>query len=446
MKKFLSVLMAAFILMSPIKAFAEVESLEPKSVSEIKENVEDDEPKEIRNQKIFVPTKDGVQRATYEEAIKIDKYNQEPLEALTSSYLLADYETGTVLEGHNIDDVHAMASTSKLVSLFVIFDKIKDETMDLEDVVTIDKQCASLTGSSYKLKEGDRVKVKNLLRAAVIISGNDAITALGKEVAGSSEEFVKMMNDKCKELGLKNAHMVNASGLTDYSIEDYNKMTTREMFILSKELIKAHPEILEMSSEKSITKANGNATEYNTNPLLGVIPEVDGLKTGYTNAAGRCLIATAEKKAPKESSEKPMRLIAITTGSAGNWQRYSAARRLMEEGLKNYSKKPVGNVNEAVTKINIEGCSRDESEVYVKKSGTILVDNRRNLDTSISIHEGLKAPIEAGEPIGNITYYLDGEEVFKSDLVLKDKANQKGFIFKVQNICQDIFNNIRNVA
>lgn len=443
MKKFLSILMASLILLTPTYTFAEVER--PNANNNNTELTEQEEPREIRNQDILVPTKDGVQRATYEEAVKIDKYDKMPLESLTGSYLLADYDSGVILEGYNIDEVHAMASTSKLVSLFVVMDKIKEGALDLEDVVTIDKESASLSGSSYKLKEGDRVKVKNLLRAAVVISGNDAITALGKEVAGTTENFVKMMNEKCKELGLENAHMVNPTGLTDYSIEDYNKMTTKEMFILSKEIIKAHPEILEMSKEKSLTKANGEDKEYNTNPLLGVVKGVDGLKTGYTNAAGRCLIATAEKKSEKEG-EKPMRLIAITTGSAGNWQRYSASKRLMESGLENYSKMVVGDSKKPVTTINIEGCSREESKVFVKKPSTILVDKRQNLDTSISIYEGLKAPIEPGESIGSISYFLNGEEVYKSDLVLKDKANQKGFIFKIQNICQDIFNNIRKVA
>lgn len=437
MKKFLSVLMATCILLTPSASFAEVAN---KPNEAIQENVE------IRNQNIYVPTKDGVQRATYEEAVKIDKYNKMPLNQITTSYLLGDYDSGKILEGNNIDEVHAMASTSKLVGVFVVMDKLKDGSINKDDIVTIDKNCASLTGSSYKLKEDDKVKVENLLRAALIISGNDAITALGNHVAGSKENFVIMMNKKCKDLGLTNAHMVNATGLTDYSIEDYNKMTTREMFILTRELLKEHPDVLEYTKETSIDKAHTGYIEHNTNPLLGVLPEVDGLKTGYTNAAGRCLIATGKKSGAEDESSKDIRLIGITTGSQGDWQRYSASRRIMEDGFSTYANERIVTPDEILDKIYIDGASKDELNIGVEKSCYVLKSKNDDIETSISLKEDLKAPLNKGTIVGDITYYVNGEKVSKKNLVLKEKAYEKGFIFKVQNLCENIFSNIREVA
>ena len=235
------------------------------------------DPNTIRNQDFLVPTKQGVQKANLYEAEKIKKLEDIPLEGLTKSYLLGDYKSGQILEGYNLDEIRAMASTSKLVSIFVVLDKIQEGKISLNDEVEIDKEAAALTGSSFKLKEGDKVTVEKLIEASMVVSGNDAITALGKHVAGSTDAFVKMMNDKCHDLGLKNALMVNPTGLTNYEILDYNKMTTREMFMLASELIKFHPEILKYTTIAKLEDPGRNFIEYNTNPVLGIVPEGDGL-------------------------------------------------------------------------------------------------------------------------------------------------------------------------
>lgn len=435
MKKFISILLAACALLVPSTSFAQVID-----EAALKEHVE------IRDQNIYVPTRNGVQKATYEEAIKIDKFNKMDLEELTGSYILGDYKSGEILEGHNIDEVRGMASTSKLVGIFVILDKIKEGTINRDDIVKVDHESSSLTGSIYKLKENEEVTVDELLKAALIISGNDAITALGNYVAGSKDKFVAMMNDKCKELGLTHAHMVNPTGLTDYSIDDYNKMTTREMFILTRELIRNHPSILQITSMQELNKPEREYHEYNTNPLLGVVEGIDGLKTGYTNAAGRCLIATGLKKGAEDGSTKDIRLIGITTGSVGDWQRYSAARRLMENGFKNYSYIPVNSLKDVVTTVNIEGCSEEETKVYPKEVGTVLWDNKSEITTKIDLKSNLRAPLPSGEIVGEVKYYMGDKEVFKTDLVLTNNATEKGFLFKIQNICEGIFDNIRNVA
>lgn len=432
MKKLLSILMAACILATPTFSMAQENNEHSK-----------DEKVEIRDQNIYVPTKDGIQRATYEEAIKIDEYNKKPLSEITDSYLLGDYKTGKILQSDNIDEVRAMASTSKLVSVFVVMDKIKEGKLNLDDKIVIDHECSSLMGSSYKLKEGNEVTVENLLKATFIVSGNDAITALGKQIAGSKEGFVNMMNKKCKELGLEHAHMVNATGLTDYGIEDYNKMTTREMFKLTCALLREHPEVLKYSSEKSITLANTDKVEYNTNPILGILPEIDGLKTGYTNAAGRCLVATGLKKGNEEKTTKDMRLIGITMGSSNNWKRYSAARRLMENGFNNYSNVRIGNTDEIIDEVSIEGCSKDKMDVFLKKPVYILKKKGDKIEKDISIKENLKAPLDEGTKVGEIKYYIDDEEVASMDLIIREKAYEKGFIFKFQSICEGIFSNIK---
>ena len=444
MKKFFIFLMA-FAIFFPTLVNAEQAVLQNPNTS-LQDTIDVFEGnKEIRNQNIFVPTKDGVQRATYEEALKIEEYKQRNLTELTKSYLLGDYKSGQILQSYNIDEVRPMASTSKLVSVFVVMDEIKKGTISKTDTVLIDNEAASLTGSSYKLKENDIKTVSELLEASLIVSGNDAITALAKYVGGSKEEFVNMMNEKCRELGLKNAHMVNPTGLTDYAIEDYNKMTTREMFILSRELISKYPEILEITSKPKIEDTERNFIEYNTNPTLGITEGIDGLKTGYTNASGRCLIATGVKKADGEKT-LDTRLIGIVTGCPNDWMRYVAANRLMGEGLEKYKYILVGNEDEPEDVISIEGAADEKTNVYVKNQGSALWDGESEFERKFFYKPELKAPIAVGENIGYVKYYMKGEEVLKLDLIVKDRVSQKGILSRIKNAYEDIFIKIDKAA
>lgn len=436
-------LLSILILFNVFPVYAENNNNSKKESNETIE-VEEIDPNTIRDKDILVPTKDGIQKANQIEYDLIQKYEDMPLENLTATYLLGDFETGEILEASNIDEVRAMASTSKLVSIFVVLDEVKDKKISLDDEVTIDKEAASLTGSSYKLKEGDKVSVDNLITASLVVSGNDAITALSKHVAGSTDAFVSMMNKKCKSLGLKNAHMVNPTGLTDYSIEDYNKMTTREMFTLSCEILKYHPEILKYTSKPAIKEESRNFIEYSTNPILGIVPEIDGLKTGYTNASGRTVILTGLEKG-SENKTKDMRLIGITTGSNGDWQRFVACKRLMTKAFEDYDNKKIGDLNKEVRTIEVEDSQDTNIPIYQKKVGYKVVKSDEELKPIVKIKTDLVAPIEAGESVGNIKYYDGDDLVFESDLIVKDKVYEQGVINRFKRAFEEIFVNIEKV-
>ncbi|WP_138160295.1 D-alanyl-D-alanine carboxypeptidase family protein [Peptoniphilus catoniae] len=443
MKKFLC-LMLAIVVLFPSGVLGQKISDTSKTGNASKK-VETKETEEIRNQNIWVPTKNGVQRATYEEALKIESLKAKPLTELTKSYLLGDYKSGKILESYNIDEVRAMASTSKLVAVFVVLDELERGSISKDDIVLIDREAALLGGSSYKLKENDQRTVQELLEASLIVSGNDAITALAKHIAGSQEAFVEMMNDKCKELGLKNASMVNPTGLTNYEIEDYNKMTTREMFLLARELIMKHPEVLEITSKDKIEEPDRNFVEYNTNPSLGIVEGIDGLKTGYTNAAGRCLISTGLQKG-EEKKSLDTRLIGITTGSPSDWARYVAANKLMEEGFKKYKYIYIGDPENAITSIKIENAAQDKIDLYEKSQGSILWDGKSEIKREFIFKEDLKPPIDVGETLGSVKYTMNGEEILKLDLINKDRVTQKGILFKIKDMYENIFINIREAA
>lgn len=450
MKKLLLYLSIVSILfLSPINVIAEnvktVENTNLNTNQNTNQNTKEIDPNTIRNKDFLVPTKEGVQKANQYEADKIKKLEEVPLEGLTKSYLLGDYKSGEILEGYNLDEVRAMASTSKLVSIFVVLDKVSDGSISLKDEVEIDHEVASLTGSTFKLKEGDKVSVEKLIEASMVVSGNDAITALAKHIAGSTDAFVKMMNDKCEELGLKNFLMVNPTGLTDYEITDYNKMTTREMFKLATELLKQHSEILQYTTIEKLEEPERNFIEYSTNPVLGIVPEVDGLKTGYTNAAGRCVILTGLEKGV-ENKSKDMRLICITTGSNSDFERFVACKRLITRGFEDYGYNAVGDTEKEVRTIEVLNSQDEGIPVYQKEVGYILSKSNTKLKEIVSIDEDLKAPLEAGTSVGKISFYKDDDLVYKSDLIVKDKVYEKGFFNKFKKVFEEIFVNIEKAA
>lgn len=444
MKKLLLYLSAALIFLStPLNVVA----VDGVAVENANTNVtaQEVDPNTIRNQNFLVPTKEGVQKANQYEADKIKKLEEVPLEGLTKSYLLGDYKSGEIIDGYNLDEVRAMASTSKLVSIFVVLDKLEEGKISLNDEVEIDHEVASLMGSSFKLKEGDKVSVEKLIEASMVVSGNDAITALAKYIGGSTEGFVKMMNDKCEELGLKNALMINPTGLTNYEIIEYNKMTTREMFNLARELLKVHPEILKYTSIEKIEEPDRNFIEYNTNPVLGIVPEVDGLKTGYTNAAGRCVILTGLEKG-EENKSKDMRLICITTGSNSDFERFVACKRLITRGFEGYGYNAVGDTNKDVRNIEVLNSQDENIPVYQKEVGYVLSKSDEKLREIVKIDEDLKAPLEAGTSVGKISFYRDDDLIYESDLIVKNKVYERGFLNKFKRVFEEIFVNMEKAA
>ena len=275
-------------------------------------------------------------KGTLENNNKI--YTLGDLKKVFRSYILADYETGEILEEHNIEEVVEIASISKLMSFLVVMDKIEEGKISLDDIIKIDKDTTRIKGSSFKLRVGEEFTVRELLEAAIVISGNDATYALAKHVAGREEDFVILMNEKAKEIGLNNAVFYNSTGLPVEGKDIQNKMTTREILKLSQYIIKNYPSILDICQIKAIEVKDRDFFQINTNPLLFERDEVDGLKTGFTNKAGYSYVSTFNKKG-KVGETKDLRLIAIVMGAKDLAERNQLAKVLVEQfgisGIKN---------------------------------------------------------------------------------------------------------------
>ncbi len=350
-------------------------------------------------------------------------YGNIGIEENLRSYILADSETAQILEEYKIDEIVEIASISKLMSYLIVMDEISKGNISLGDIITIDKDTTKIKGSSFNLKVGENFTVKELLEASIVVSGNDATYALAKYIAGTEENFVKMMNQKAKEIGLENAVFYNSTGLPIGEKGIQNKMTTREIFKLAQYIIENYPGVLETAKIKSIEMVSRDYFQRNTNPLLNEIKEVDGLKTGFTNKAGYCYVSTFNIRG-RETQTKDLRLIAIVMGAKDLEIRDAMAKILVEYGLDNYSHRIF--LNQEIPLKTLEFPQGDVTEVHVfaENGFSKLVKNDEDIVVNIDINEDITLPIEKNTKIGKATVEKEGEVIFESDILIKESVNK----------------------
>lgn len=223
------------------------------------------------------------------------------IEKKTTASLIGDAKSGTLFVAENIDEPLSIASISKLMTYYLVKEKIAEGKLKMEDKVKISINASREEGSSLNLKAGEQISIKDLLDGLMVVSGNDSAVALAEVVAESESKFVTMMNEKAKELGLQNATFTNASGLTKNGQD--NKMSTRDIFTLSKAIIEKYPEVLEYAKTTVLEQPSRNFKKESTIPLVGQVEGVDGLKTGHTDEAGYCLVSTMKIKKVKLNLE-----------------------------------------------------------------------------------------------------------------------------------------------
>ncbi|CAG7857326.1 partial serine-type D-Ala-D-Ala carboxypeptidase (penicillin-binding protein 5/6), partial [biofilm metagenome] len=232
-----------------------------------------------------------------------------------SSYILQDYNTGKILAENKADDRLAPASLTKILTVYVIFNEIKNGHLKLDELVTISQKAWKTSGSKMFINVNDQVKVEDLLKGVIVQSGNDASVALAEHVAGNEATFAELMNQHAARLGMINSHFVNADGLPS----DGHYTTARDLTILTTALIKDFPQYYPWFSLKEFTY--NKITQPNRNLLLSRDESVDGVKTGHTDEAGYCLVASALRNG--------MRLISVVMGTESENIRASGNQALL---------------------------------------------------------------------------------------------------------------------
>ena len=367
-------------------------------------------------------------------------YGQIGIEDELRSYILADFETGEVLEEHNIDQVIEIASTSKLMTYLVVMDRVAEGKASLKDAVITDRDIASIGGSSLKLEVGEVFTVEELLEASMVVSANDATYALAKYIGGTEESFAVMMNNKAKEIGLTNAKFYNSTGLPlPGGVQ--NTMTTRELFQLSQYIINRYPQVLETSQKFAIEVTSRDYFQRNTNPLLMEIIEVDGLKTGFTNKAGYCYVSTFNILG-QENISKDLRLISIVMGARGFEERKELSRVLVNYGMENYSNKLILDEAISLKTIEIPKSNLMEIQTFPREGLTKLVKNDENIDVRTELYENMILPIGKGEKIGSVIVERNGQEIFETDIVLNEDVKKANWFLRLVIFISNLYDKI----
>lgn len=332
--------------------------------------------------------------------------------------MLLEASTGTVLFEKDSDQILSPASITKIMTLILTFDALQEGKIKMNDVVTTSEHAKSMGGSQVFLETGEQQTVETLIKCIVVASGNDASVAMAEHIAGSEEEFVKRMNQRANELGMKHTHFVDCCGLTD---ADEHYTTARDVALMSRELLTKYPQITKYSTiwmENITHKTKLGEKEFtlaNTNKLLKQYAWATGLKTGSTQKAKYCLSATAKKDG--------IELIAVVMGAENYKLRFKEAMELLNYGYAN-CKKYQDKETEKI-KVKISGGAETEAEGYVKQPFSYIAkkeENPKEIKKKVIFEESLKAPIQKDQKIGKIQYLLNEKKIGERDILAKKEV------------------------
>jgi D-alanyl-D-alanine carboxypeptidase (penicillin-binding protein 5/6) len=319
----------------------------------------------------------------------------------SKSYLVIDATTGAMLAELDPDLQLPPASLTKLMTAYVVFDALKQGQIRLEDQVTISEKAWRMGGSRMFIEVGKQVSVENLLLGMIVQSGNDASVALAEYVAGSEAVFAEMMNQYSINLGMAASHWVNATGWP----ADDHYTTARDHVTLTRAVIREFPEYYRWYSVREFTW--NEIRQENRNKLLWRDNSVDGVKTGHTDAAGYCLVSSAERDG--------MRVIAAVMGTASDSSRISGSQALINYVFRFYETRLLYKGGEAITSARVWKSANEESSLGVTDDLYITVPRGAydELESTLDMPATLVAPVSTGEPLAELVVTLDGTEVLR---------------------------------
>jgi len=320
-------------------------------------------------------------------------------------YLLMDFDSGRILTEKKSGQRMEPASLTKMLTSYVIANELANGGIGLGDMVTISEKAWRMQGSRMFIEVGKKVSVENLLKGVIIQSGNDATVALAEHVAGSEETFADLMNQHAAELGMVDSHFVNSTGLPNKN----HYTTPSDMAKLARALIKNFPEHYKWYSTKKF-KFN-KINQYNRNKLLWRNKFVDGIKTGHTDSAGYCLVASAKRDG--------MRLISVVLGTRSEEARTAESQKLLSYGFRFFETHKLYAANEPLTKTHIwKGAAEDlhlgvEEDLYI----TIPKGQYKKLDADMNIAARITAPVKKGSAFGKVNVRLGDKQYAQRKLV-----------------------------
>jgi len=321
--------------------------------------------------------------------------------------LLMEKTTGQILYAQNEHDTLPPASVTKIMTVLLTMEAIGSGRIALDDMVTVSAYAAGMGGSQVFLSEGEQMSVDDLLKAVCVSSGNDAAVALAEHVAGVTELFVEQMNNRARELGMKDTHFVNCTGLT----AEGHVTSAHDIALMSRELLLHHPEVRSYTTIWMDTLRNGTFGLSNTNKLIRFYDGATGLKTGFTQEAGYCISATAERDG--------MELIAVIMKGNTSDSRNADAKTLLNYGFSTYALVDV-QPEEPLPALPVTLGAADTVALTLPEEGrTVLLEKSRSggLTQTVELPEAVPAPLQAGDTVGTLTVSREGETLLTVPIV-----------------------------
>jgi D-alanyl-D-alanine carboxypeptidase (penicillin-binding protein 5/6) len=332
-------------------------------------------------------------------------------EAPAKAYVVMEAWTGKVLEEQNMHEKRPPASMAKLMTACIVLDRIAKGEVHLTDKVPVSREAAAIGGSQVYLKEGEVFTLEDMMRATLIASANDAAHAVAEFIAGTNRDFVELMNEKAKSLGMNDTEFNSVHGLPPGKDQKEDLTSPYDMALLSREVLK-YPKMIEWTSTKTGEFRNGAFILNNHNKLLSRMPEVDGLKTGYYRSTGYNVAATAKKG--------DMRFIAVVMGSPTAKARDGLAVEKLKKCFADYTMASVAKKGEEVEKEIALPDGR-----YRKIKGVAAADvnipclraKKKEIKRVISLPPAVAGEVKQGQKLGEMLFQLDNEVVGKVDIV-----------------------------
>ena len=328
-----------------------------------------------------------------------------PPSVAASGYLLMDIDSNALLAADGIEQRLEPASLTKIMTAYIVFRELRDGSIRLTDRVLVSEKAWKTPGSRMFIEVNKRVSVDDLLKGMIVQSGNDASVALAEHVAGSEEAFANLMNDQARRLGMKDTNFVNATGLPDPN----HYTTPRDIVIVTQAMIREFPERYKMYSVREFTF--NDIRQHNRNRLLWIDDSVDGVKTGHTDAAGYCLVASAKRDG--------MRLISVVMGTESEKARIRESQSLLNYGFRFYETHRLYGAGDRLTRTRVWFGATEDVSLGLAGDLFVTIPRRQyeRLDARTEIRPDLRAPLEKGEQVGEVIVELDGEPVTRQPLV-----------------------------
>ena len=328
------------------------------------------------------------------------------------AYVLMDFDSGMILASSNKDLTLPPASITKMMTAYLAFTELNENNVSLSEDILVSKKAWKTGGSKMFIEVGKKIKFKDILQGVITVSGNDASVALAEHISGDENTFAIYMNQMAKNIGLANTNYTNATGLPNDSLYT----TAEDIALLSRSLISNFPDLYKLYSTKSF-KFN-DIKQYSRNKLLFIDDNVDGIKTGFTNAAGYCLASSAKRG--------NRRLIAVVMGAPTPDIRIQSSRTLLEYGFRFFETHELFKKDTEISKARVYGGDKSEVKFGVNQDSSVTIPRRqkKNMKYQYVIDKQLTAPINQNETIGFMHIKLNGEIIQTYKLTALESVKQ----------------------